>query len=400
MSIKKLLSALENPDHPLLGPTLKGLNLWGLCQSAGWTSVAYNIIHISAILFVISQYIELWYIRSDLPSALRNLSVSMLSTVCVVKASTFVYWQHDWRDIMNFVSALEIYQISKNDKAVNSIIKKYTQYSRRITYVYWFLVISTVLTLILAPLISILSSPEDRVKIKNNTKSYPEIMSSWAPFDKSRGPGYIVITIEHVLICFYGGGIVANYDTNAFVLMSFIAGQMKIIRQNCERLFEGRDTSHDVILRRIACCYHHHISLVKFAKVFNDLLSPVMFLYVVICSLMICASAIQLTMKNTTNMQKIWISEYLMSLITQLFMYCWHSNEVLDMSKKVDQGIYKSDWWSSNLRMRRNILLLGGQLRKTVIFTAGPFAVLSLSTFIAILKGSYSYYTILSEKAD
>lgn len=28
-------------------------------------------------------------------------------------------------------------------------------------------------------------------------------------------------------------------------------------------------------------------------------------------------------------MQQIWIAEYLMALIAQLFLYCWHSNDVL-----------------------------------------------------------------------
>ncbi|KAM3962081.1 olfactory receptor 27 [Aphomia sociella] len=399
--LKNFKGKLENPDHPLLGPTLKGIKLWGLWQSTGWNPVIYNLIHAGAIIFVISQYVELWCIRSDLPSALRNLSVSMLSTVCVVKAGTFVYWQNQWKNVLNFVSGMEKCQLSKNDNTTTSLIAEYTSYSRRITYFYWSLVAATVVTLILAPLAGFLSSPDVRKNIRNGTKPFPEIMSSWVPFDRTKGFGYWVVTIEQSLLCFYGGGIVANYDTNAVALMLFFSGQMKIVSANCARLFEsGVDLSYDVILRRIAYCHHHHLSLVKYSKILNSLLSPVMFLYVIICSLMICASAIQLTTEGTTTMQRIWIAEYLMALIAQLFLYCWHSNEVLIESDNVDQGLYTSEWWSSDLRIRRNILLLGGQLRKIVIFTAGPFTTLSLPTFIAILKGSYSYYTLLSKKED
>lgn len=35
--------------------------------------------------------------------------------------------------------------------------------------------------------------------------------------------------------------------------------------------------------------------------------------------------------EGTGNMQRIWIAEYLMALIAQLFLYCWHSNDVLYM---------------------------------------------------------------------
>ncbi|CAH2095498.1 unnamed protein product [Euphydryas editha] len=105
-------------------------------------------------------------------------------------------------------------------------------------------------------------------------------------------------------------------------------------------------------------------------------------------------------LEGTTSMQQVWIAEYLVALIAQLFLYCWHSNKVLYMSLKVDEGVYASAWWSQNVRIRRSVALLGGQLNKSVVFTAGPFTHLTTATFIAILKGSYSYYTLLSKKED
>nr|XP_013189948.1 unnamed protein product [Amyelois transitella] len=400
--IRKFVSNLEDENHPLLAPTLWGLKTWGLWQPIkGLNSTIHNLIHIAAVLFVISQYIELWNIKSDLALALQNLSVTMLSTVCVVKAGTFVFWQRSWTQIINYVSSLEITQLSTSDSITGGVIGKYTKYSRRVTYFYWHLVAGTVLTLILAPLAALAMSSEVIGKASNDSASYPEIMSSWAPFDRSRGFGYWIIYVEQALICFYGGGIVAMYDSNAVVLMNFFAGQMELLSVNCSRLFENDEELSNVdAMLRIENCYKHHMSLIKHCKILNSVLSPVMFLYVVICSLMICASAIQLTTDSTTSMEKIRISEYLVALIAQLFLYCWHSNEVLTMSSKVDDGVYKSDWWTRDVKIRRNVLLLGGQLRKTIFFTAGPFADLNLPTFIAILRGSYSYYTLLSKKED
>ncbi|CAD0204917.1 unnamed protein product [Chrysodeixis includens] len=67
-------------------------------------------------------------------------------------------------------------------------------------------------------------------------------------------------------------------------------------------------------------------------------------------------------------------------------------------SFKVDGGLYSSAWWSQNVRIRRSFLLLGGQLRRTITFKAGPFTMLNVATFVAILKGSYSYFTLLDKK--
>ncbi|XP_013165936.1 PREDICTED: odorant receptor 4-like [Papilio xuthus] len=397
----KILKNLEDDDHPSLGPTLYGLKLWGMWQpKRGVSSFIYNLVHISAIMFVLSQYVELWIIRSDLESALRNLSVTMLSSVCVVKAGTFVLWQKHWKCIFDYVSTLEKNEINKNEAITCRTIKEYIEYSRKITYIYWCLVTATVFGVILAPLASFISSPTDETT-NNCTKVYPEIMSSWLPFDKTHGIGYLAMILEQTIICFYGGGIVANYDSNAVVLMSFFFGQLKLLKLNCERAFEENSgiNSHEYI-NKIRNLHKQHSSLVKYSKILNSLLSPVMFLYVIICSLMICASAVQLTTSGISRMQQIRITEYLLALIAQLFIYCWHSNEVSLMSLKVDEGVYASAWWSQNTCVKRNVLLLMGKVRRNIIFTAGPFTSLSVPTFVAVLKGSYSYYTLLSKREN
>lgn len=262
--IRTFLFNLENADHPLLAPTLWGLKTWGIWQHNCVNVKLCNGIHIAAIFFVLSQYVELWFIRADLGLALRNLSVTMLSTVCVVKAGSFVVWQNTWKDVIEYVSAEEKRQLSKKDKSTDEIIDEYTKYSRRVTYFYWALVAATVMTVILAPLAGYLSSSKTREVIRNGSAPYPEIMSSWVPFDRTRGLGYWVSVLEHILICFYGGGVVATYDSNAVVLMSFFAGQLKLLRLNCSRLFDNEaECSYECEMERIKECYYHHIFLIK-----------------------------------------------------------------------------------------------------------------------------------------
>nr|ALM26216.1 odorant receptor 27 [Athetis dissimilis] len=365
-------------------------------------SFFYNLVHFLAFLFVISQYIELWIIRHNLEMAMRNLSVTMLSTVCVIKACNFVFYQNLWKKIFEYVSETEKLQLTKKDEAVNKIIFYYIKYARCVTYFYWGLVTATALTIILAPFFVFWSSSTYRERIRNGTAPYPEIISSWVPFDRSRGFGFCVASFYQIFATFYGGTVVANFDSTAIVVMTFFTGQLQILSVNCERLFgDGNEVvNYDEAVKRIKECHLHHLYMVKFSSELNSLLSPIMFLYVIICSLMICASAVQLTMENTGNMQRIWIAEYLMALIAQLFLYCWHSNDVLSQSNQVDDAVYISAWWSQNVRIRRSLLLLGGQLRRSIVFTAGPFTMLNMATFVAIMKGSYSYYTLLAKKED
>lgn len=261
--IKNFIDSLEDPDHPLLGPTKWGLQLNGMFQNTvGFKRYLQDAVHFWATAFVFSQYVELWIIRADLENALRNLSITMLSTVCVVKAWTFVSWQKYWKEIMSAVSKKELKQLERKDDITDNVIKEYIKYSRSVTYFYWALVTATVFTVILAPLAVYLSSADYRERIHNGTAPYPEIMSSWLPFNKTESYGYWAYILLHSLICFYGGGIVAAYDSNAVVLMTFFAGQLKLLRMDCERLFsqEISDEEASIKLRN----YHYqHLFLVK-----------------------------------------------------------------------------------------------------------------------------------------
>lgn len=261
--MKSFLANLENPDRPLLGPNIYSLQKWRMYRPE-YSGFSSNTIHILGTLFVISQYLELWLIRSDLQLALRNLSVTMLSTICVVKAISFISWQKQWKEVIEYVSYTEKRQLEKNDKVANAIIKEYTKYSRMVTYFYWFLVTATVITVVLAPLIGFLSSKELRERIRNGTAPYPEILSSWTPFDRTRGFGYWLSILEHSGICVYGGGVVASYDCNAVVIMSFFAGQLKLLSVDCERMFDGIEViSHEEAMKRIQQCHNHHVNLIK-----------------------------------------------------------------------------------------------------------------------------------------
>lgn len=267
------LEGLEDPEHPLLGPNRRGLRLAGMLQGAGGGGAgrggrAARGVHLLATLFVLSQYAELWLLRRDLGLALRNLSITMLSTVCVVKAWTFVGWQRDWTDILDSISRKEREQRARRGGG-GRLVRQYIRYSRVVTCLYWALVALTVLAVVLAPLAAYLSSPAFQDEIRRGDAAYPEIMSSWVPFDKTRPPGYWLYVLEHAVICVYGGGIVATYDANAVAIMTFFAGQLRLLRADCAAIFgdDARPASDRQALRNIRDCHQHHLFLIKYLNI-------------------------------------------------------------------------------------------------------------------------------------
>nr|CUQ99401.1 Olfactory receptor 18 [Manduca sexta] len=387
------LKNLEDSERPLLGPNYWILKKMGLLLPKNKISkIFYILVHEIVTLFVVSQYMELYVIRSDLDLVLTNLKISMLSVVCVVKVNTFVFWQSDWKQVLEYVTKADMFERQNQDVPKSNIINSYTKYCRRLTHFYWGLVFTTFLTTTNTPFMRYLSSSNFRNNFANGTEMFPHIFSSWMPFNKNHSPGCWITILWHVLLCAYGAAIMAAYDTCVVVIMVFFGGKLYLLRERCSNMFKNSDeNASEATVKQL---HGIHIQLIKYSRLFNSLLSPVMFFYMVMCSLMLCASAYQLT-SATNAAQKLLMAEYLVFGVAQLFLFCWHSNDVLIKNENVTLGPYESNWWSASLRQKKNVLILSGQLRISNKFSAGPFADLTLATFITIIKGAYSYYTLL-----
>ncbi|XP_045488016.1 odorant receptor 22c-like [Pieris rapae] len=155
------------------------------------------------------------------------------------------------------------------------------------------------------------------------------------------------------------------------------------------------DSSESDAIDRIRDCHKRHIELIHYSGLYNSCTSPILLLYSLMCTVVLCSTAYQITSLETSKTQQLMTVMYLIFGVAQLFLYCWHSNEVLYASMDLIRGPYESKWWTQSPSHQRNLFILVVQLSKIITFTAGPFTDLTVATFINILKGAYSYYTLL-----
>ncbi|CAB3243880.1 unnamed protein product [Arctia plantaginis] len=389
---------LESTQRPFLGPNYWLLKHVGLIlPDTQRLKIVYIMLHEVLTFFTITQYMELFVIWPDVNLMITSLKISMLSVVCIVKVNTFIIWQTSWRQILNYVTESDKFERTNEDLVMVGIINTYTKYSRRITYFYWALTFTTFFTTVTTPLIIYVSSSTFRENLRNGTENFPHIFVAYMPIDKYHSPGCWITVLWHVIMCAYGAGIMAAYDTCVVVVMVFFGGKLDLMRERCKQMFDSfekdaiSDHQHNEIVAQLS---EMHTRFIKYSRLFNSKISPVMFLYVVVWAVMLCASAFQLSLATNTG-QKLLMVEYIIFGITQLFMFCWHSNEVMAKHENLIMGPYESKWWAASYRQRKTALILSGQLCTKNIFTAGPFADLTLSTFVNILKGAYSYYTLI-----
>lgn len=264
--LAKLLKKLENPDRPLLGPNCKALRFWGLLLPENvFKKYFYYIMHFVIITFVVTECVEIFFLKSDMNLLLNNMKITLLATMSVAKVTTFLYWQKRWVEIIDYVTKADLEQRNSFDPKIINIINKYTKQCRIKTYFYWSLMYTTVAIVVFTPVLKYILSSSYRANTRNGTENYVEVISSWVPFDKSSLIGYLAASVYQTCSTIYGGGWITSFDTNAMVIMVFFRGELEMLRIDSSKIFGDKNqlVADAVAFNRLKDCHRRYIEMLK-----------------------------------------------------------------------------------------------------------------------------------------
>lgn len=268
--IKSFLESLEDPKQRFLAPTIWSLELTGLVLPNKRFGVCKKLfLHINLFIFVIIQFPEVYFIKDDLSLLLNNLKIVMLSLTTIIKISSFIFFQDSWNQIIHYITDADQFERNNQDEVKQKIIDNYTDYSRKVTYFYWFLIFNTHLAHVVAAVCQSLflfaSSEVYRENYRNGTVPFPHIFSSWTPFNKERSPGCWFLLMWHYFICVYGSAVVGAYDASIVAFMVFFGGKFDLLRERCKVLFgkNGVGLSNKEFEANLRLLHRMQIELIK-----------------------------------------------------------------------------------------------------------------------------------------
>nr|QUP79567.1 odorant receptor 7 [Monochamus saltuarius] len=145
-------------------------------------------------------------------------------------------------------------------------------------------------------------------------------------------------------------------------------------------------------------CAKHHVHILEFCDKLENEFSYLMLSQFLFSLYTLCFQLYQLSlMGNILSFDFISMCFYLTLLMYQLFCYCFYGNEIMVQSEKFSEVLYNSDWLVLNNSTKKSLLLMMMRAQRPIKFTAGKFALLSLQTFMAIVRGSASYFMVLRQ---
>ncbi|XP_053959624.1 odorant receptor 30a-like [Anastrepha ludens] len=149
-----------------------------------------------------------------------------------------------------------------------------------------------------------------------------------------------------------------------------------------------------VMLRELKECIAYHKKIIEFRNDVEDLVALVNFFDVALFGLMFCMMLFFISMVD--DLQSILTALIFIgfTFYTIAISY-YHANKFTNESFEICYAAYNTPWYNGNLQMRKCVAIMIARSQKPLQITAGGLYPMTLETFQAIVRISYSYFSLL-----
>ncbi|XP_066904448.1 odorant receptor 49b isoform X2 [Halyomorpha halys] len=332
-----------------------------------------SIVYFACLITSMMIQVYIKFAEGDIMQNLFTIFASGPGMVGIFKFFDLVIHRKILKSIMGLISEV-------NDPILNTMTRKAFKKT-------WIIFLSTLLVFdsvvlhwALRPIIAaILHKEKTRI-----IESWPVFLDTWTQFFLSylfQVPG--VILLGH---SFY------IYDNLYFCTSDVILCHFEILKHKLNRLVlnENEKSSKDLV-----SCVKYHSAILSVCNDFRDATSKVIIWQSINTVIMLCTGIFILTYlgKNINSNALMNLGEVSFTLCTCLYYYCWFSNEITLQCTKVSNAVYMTNWISAKSSDKKIMLITMTRAMHPVMF--GGIMQINLSTFINVLKTTFSFYNFL-----
>ncbi|XP_066146502.1 odorant receptor 30a-like [Euwallacea fornicatus] len=349
------------------------------------------------VFFLVTCYIDVFIILTKKEMIIADLTANLGSTLLysVIIARLFIFklnplfvellWNiiYNGKSLMNEDSHVELQEISKKVAKSNR-----------------FKIILYLLSILAATIIlmtgTLLTGP---VEVENGNETVRSLSGqAWLPFDQQ-------INIVSASIWFYitlmiGASFVNYTDILMLGLILYPIEELKFMQhviKNFDNFKRKREISNAVDSSRSTFIdiMQRHQAIIEYVKVFNSILGFIMLVDFLQSSLHIAVLLKHVILNKQNLAIAISESSHLMAMIVRPFFYYYCANEVTTCSHELITAVCESNWYDRSRSVQMMLLLFTMRANKPLVYNIGPFGIMTMQSFINVMRIAYSYATLL-----
>ncbi|KAH9639405.1 hypothetical protein HF086_002094 [Spodoptera exigua] len=168
-----------------------------------------------------------------------------------------------------------------------------------------------------------------------------------------------------------------------------------IVQNSKEEALMSRKDFNVVLERRFRIVLLHYDEIIRFSGVIQEVFSGAVLYQFLVSGWIICTTAYRTVNIDPMSVEFVSMLMYMCCILTELFIFCFYGNEVTHESEKLIESVYALDWLEIPTEYRRAIIIFMERIKRSINLVAGDLIPLSNSTFVSVLRSSYTFYAFL-----
>ncbi|XP_071650789.1 uncharacterized protein [Temnothorax longispinosus] len=250
----------------------------------------------------------------------------------------------------------------------------------------------------------------------------PQVLDIVLPLNESRPilptyPGYYFVDERKYFFYIFSHAIMAweiamtGIVTHDCILLTYIEHVCSIFalvgfrferlmylskRNNNDPVNISHSYASDTYRKRIAFSVYTHRKALKFAQLIEDTFSLTLGIQIVINTIMISITLLQITQQDAGILEVIRYAMYVIGQLIHLFCLSFEGQKLIDHSLQTRDKIYNSLWYETPTKSQRMLLFVMQKSLQPIFLSAGKIYIFSMENFTMIVQTSMSYFTVLS----
>lgn len=360
--------------------------LQGCCplEFTGWKKVAYAI-HVFVYQLLLGVYYPISLLLGVLfletiQEVLENIAVTFTELILSVKC--FLIWFHHERLYKIAQISRELDKKARLKPDEQAILNNYLAAYRRYLRIY-FVSYSTVDVF---AGISILMYSEKRL-------FYP----AYLPFNWKANDFLFLIAICYQYFA-WSLQVYENLfvDTFAGIVIHLLSSHLEVLSLRISKIGhegESPDESHAKLKEAIK----DHKTLLEMFKIVQDAISPGLFGQFLVTVVNVVTCILLVFFFVTDIYQQAYFVVITIAYIMEIWLACYYGSQYLDSAANVHYAIYSSLWYNQTPAFKKDLIIFTENSLKEYTFMAGGLIIVSLESFMGIMKTTYSTFTVFSQ---
>ncbi|KAG6460103.1 hypothetical protein O3G_MSEX011771 [Manduca sexta] len=226
----------------------------------------------------------------------------------------------------------------------------------------------------------------------------------WMPVTADESPGYELGYLYQMVSIYISAFLFIAVDSVALSMIMFGCAQLDIIKDkmqkvrevpiclNVDEKKEKLKSNNDLFTE----CVRHYQNVISFVELVEKTYHANIFFQLSGTVAIICNIGLRISIVDHHSVQFFSMLNYMVTMLSQLFLYCWCGNELTIRSEVLRDWMYQCPWYDQDTKFKRTLWITMERMKKPIIFKAGHYISLSRPTFVAILRCSYSYFAVLN----